>query len=76
MNDIAYSNIEISSCPADLNGDDVVDDSDFVIFVAAYNELLCPDAPAPCNADLNRDNFVDDADFVIFAEAYNELLCP
>jgi hypothetical protein len=76
VNDIAYSNIEIASCPADLNGDDVVDDADFVIFAAAYNALLCPDAPAPCNADLNGDNFVDDADFVIFAAAYNELICP
>ncbi|MGH7242736.1 MAG: hypothetical protein ACREJD_04905 [Phycisphaerales bacterium] len=76
VNDITYSSIAISSCPADLNGDDVVDDADFVIFAAAYNTLLCPDAPAPCNADLNGDNVVDDADFVIFAAAYNELLCP
>lgn len=76
IHDISYTNIAISSCPADLNGDDVVDDSDFVIFAAAYNALLCPDAPAPCNADLNADNFVDDADFVIFAAAYNELVCP
>ena len=75
-NDITYSNIQISSCPADLNGDDVVDDSDFVVFVGAYNTLLCPDAPAPCNADLNADGVVDDADFVIFVAAYNELLCP
>lgn len=76
VNDITYSSIAISSCPADLNGDDVVDDSDFVIFAAAYNTLLCPDAPAPCNADLNGDDVVDDADFVIFAAAYNELICP
>jgi hypothetical protein len=31
-----------AGCPADLNGDDFVDDSDFVVFAAAYNELLCP----------------------------------
>ncbi len=63
-------------CPADLNGDNVVDDSDFVIFVAAYNELLCPDEPAACPGDLNGDGLVEDSDFVIFASAYNELLCP
>ena len=26
----------------DFNGDGVTDDSDFVIFVGAYNDLLCP----------------------------------
>lgn len=30
-----------AACPADLNSDAMVDDADFVIFVAAYNELLC-----------------------------------
>ena len=29
-------------CPADLNGDGFVDDSDFVLFAGAYNNLLCP----------------------------------
>ncbi len=29
-------------CPSDFNGDAMVDDNDFVIFVDAYNELLCP----------------------------------
>lgn len=29
-------------CPCDLNNDDQVDDQDFVLFVAAYNEFLCP----------------------------------
>jgi hypothetical protein len=28
-------------CPADLNTDGFVDDSDFVIFAGAYNELIC-----------------------------------
>ncbi|MBL8886824.1 MAG: hypothetical protein JNK16_09200 [Phycisphaerales bacterium] len=57
------------TCAADFNGDDLVDDSDFVIFVAAYNELL----DARC--DLNGDTVTDDADFVDFASAYNDLLC-
>ncbi|HEX8876147.1 MAG TPA: hypothetical protein VF777_05315 [Phycisphaerales bacterium] len=63
-------------CPSDLSADDFVDDSDFVLFAEAYNNLLCPDLPAFCDADLNDDGFVDDADFVLFAAAYNELLCP
>jgi len=65
-------------CFADLNGDGVVEDSDFTVFVFAYNILDCADAimPAHCPSDLNRDGLVDDADFVVFVGAYNELLCP
>jgi len=62
------------TCVADLNNDGFTDDSDFVIFAAAYNELIAPNRWAP--GDLNGDGFVDDSDFVIFAAAYNELLCP
>ncbi|MBX3378711.1 MAG: VCBS repeat-containing protein [Phycisphaeraceae bacterium] len=32
-----------TACPADFNGDHQVDDADFVQFLAAYNELLCPE---------------------------------
>ena len=55
-----------------------MDDSDFTIFVVAYNILDCNDGamPAGCPADLNGDDFVDDSDFQIFVVAYNELLCP
>lgn len=60
-------------CSGDLNNDGFVDDSDFVIFAAAYDELIC--GPS-CPADLNADDFVDDADFVIFAAAYDALICP
>jgi len=31
-----------AACPADFNHDSQVDDADFVTFLAAYNELLCP----------------------------------
>jgi hypothetical protein len=62
-----------AACAGDLNGDGFVDDTDFVLFAAAYDELVC--GPA-CPADLNGDDFVDDADFVLFASAYNELICP
>ncbi|MBX3381086.1 MAG: hypothetical protein KF805_13410 [Phycisphaeraceae bacterium] len=66
------------ACPADFNGDGLVDDADFVLFVAAYNILDCadPSMPPGCPADLNADGFVDDADFVAFVAAYNQLLCP
>jgi probable HAF family extracellular repeat protein len=67
-----------SVCPGDLNADGFVDDSDFVLFAAAYDLLLCSDfaMPSGCPSDLNRDSSVDDADFVLFASAYDALLCP
>ncbi len=66
-----------AACPADLSGEGFVDDSDFVVFVQAYNILDCLDAAMPlgCPADFNLDGVVDDADFVIFIAAYNELIC-
>ena len=60
-------------CPADLNGDGFVDDSDFVDFALAYDAFVCAGA---CPADLNNDGFVDDTDFVIFAHAYDDFSCP
>lgn len=63
-------------CAADLNMDRIVDDSDFVLFAAAYNDLLCPDPlDGDCWADVNEDGFVNDDDFVLFAGAYDQLLC-
>lgn len=66
------------ACAGDLNGDGYVDDSDFVLFIGAYNILDCgdPAMPAGCAADLNGDGTVDDADFVLFVPAYNTLVCP
>jgi len=69
------ASFDFGPCVSDLNGDLVVDDSDFIIFVVAYNQLLCPDYPDPCPGDLNGDGYVDDADFVAFALAYNILDC-
>lgn len=63
----------INSCAADFNNDGFVDDADFVIFAAKYNELLTPGAYRP--GDLNGDSVCDDSDFVIFVSAYNDLLC-
>ncbi|MBL8875854.1 MAG: hypothetical protein JNM86_08675 [Phycisphaerae bacterium] len=59
----------------DLNGE--VNDSDFELFVVAYNILDCADPamPAGCPADVNGDALVDDADFTLFVVAYNALIC-
>lgn len=64
-------------CASDLNNDLRVLDDDFVIFVDAYNRVLCAEAGMPpgCPSDLNRDGVVDDADFLIFLAAYNQLQC-
>ena len=69
---------QLRICPSDLNNDGLVDDSDFVIFLAGYNILDCsdPGMAAGCPADLNSDGLVDDADFSIFVVAYDQLLCP
>ncbi|MGH7242637.1 MAG: hypothetical protein ACREJD_04400 [Phycisphaerales bacterium] len=68
----------VGACTGDINKDGFVDDSDFVLFLAAYNILDCADPamPAGCPADFNRDGVVDDGDFVLFVVAYNELVCP
>ena len=68
----------VKGCPADLNTDGFVDDTDFVLFANAYNLLLCSDPAMPvgCPADFNSDTLVEDSDFVIFADAYNQLICP
>ncbi|MBX3381858.1 MAG: hypothetical protein KF805_17320, partial [Phycisphaeraceae bacterium] len=64
-------------CPADLNGDGVVDDADFSLFAQAYNALACTSGTHEgCPADLTNDGVVVDDDFVVFVVAYNELLCP
>lgn len=64
-------------CPADFNGDELVDDSDFVLFASAYDLLDCadPNMTPGCPADINLDGVVDDADFVLFANAYDQLIC-
>ncbi|HEX8876253.1 MAG TPA: M1 family aminopeptidase [Phycisphaerales bacterium] len=58
------------SCPADLNNDNSVDDSDFVFFAGYYEQLLT------FGGDIDGDGVTDDADFVLFADGYNALICP
>lgn len=64
-------------CTGDLNGDTTVDDADFVMFAAEYDQLVCdsPNMAPGCPADFNIDGFVDDQDFVLFAAAYDQLVC-
>jgi hypothetical protein len=71
-------------CAADLAIDGVVADSDFELFVTAYDVMECSDPsmsaasvslPGGCPADLNADGRVDDEDFQLFSVAYAQLLC-
>ncbi len=59
-----------ATCAGDFNGDDQVDDADFVLFAGYYDALIDP------RGDLNGDGQTDDSDFVIFASAYDTLICP
>lgn len=64
------------SCPADLNDDGLVEDSDFSLFAVAYNALSCSGGTQPgCPADLTNDGWVMDDDFSVFVLAYDALLC-
>jgi V8-like Glu-specific endopeptidase len=57
-----------SDCPADLNGDSVVDGSDLLILLAAWG----PNPGHP--ADLNDDDVVDGSDLLILLAAWGP--CP
>lgn len=59
-----------TTCPADFNGDLAVDNTDFTIFVKAYNNF------SDLAGDLNLDTFTDASDFGLFATAFNDFLCP
>ena len=76
--DMGAYELQRSACPGDFNSDAAVDNADFVIFVNAYNEFVCPTPGIPysCPCDLNFDGVVDQSDFVIFVNAYNDFLCP
>jgi len=76
--DSAAQFVQLNTCPADLNLDNQVDDTDFVLFAQAYDLLDCfdPAMPVGCSADFNGDGFVSDPDFVLFAHAYDVFVCP
>ncbi|MFO0859883.1 MAG: hypothetical protein U0570_04940 [Phycisphaerales bacterium] len=60
----------VKPCPGDLNNDGLVDDADFTLFLAPYNELVDP------RGDFNGDGNTDDSDFGTFLSSYNALVCP
>jgi hypothetical protein len=63
---LSVSNLRfvLPRCPADLNGDDLVDFSDLLIFMNSLN------AGAP-QADLNADGVVDFQDLLVYLNRYN-----
>lgn len=69
---------QLRLCTGDLNSDGMVDDADFLLFLAGYTTLDCADPAMPplCPADFNTDSVVDDTDFTLFIPAYDALLCP
>jgi hypothetical protein len=58
----------VSNCPADLNGDNVVNVSDLLILLGAWG--ACPG----CDADLNGDDVVNVSDLLILLGAWGA--CP
>lgn len=74
----AQSAARFPLCPPDLDHDGIVADSDFELFIVAYNTNDCASAEMRpgCQADLNRDGAVGDADFQLFVGSYNALVCP
>lgn len=69
--------VTVNTCPGDLNADGFVSDTDFEMFAAAYDAMLCDDPAMPvgCLSDWNGDGVVDDDDFQIFVVAYGGMVC-
>jgi hypothetical protein len=64
-----------ATCRGDLNGDSMVDDADFVLFVGCYDHYYTPSDKPLCR--LNDSNQVtDDQDFAVFVAAYDAGICP
>lgn len=53
-------------CPADLNGDGIIDGADLAIVLGSWNPASCP----ACTADINGDGVVDGADLAIVLGAW------
>ncbi len=54
-----------SDCPADFNGDGIVNTLDFIAYLNAYNV-------GDPSADMNGDGIVNTLDFIAFLNAYSE----
>ncbi|MBY0113580.1 MAG: hypothetical protein K2Y21_12220 [Phycisphaerales bacterium] len=64
-----YAVLRFIGCPADLNCNDIVDDADFEIFAAAYEDVIS------IGGDFDGDGLTVDADFEYFAASYSTLVC-
>ena len=62
-----FSLAPVACSPADVNGDGVVDGSDFTSFINAFS---VGDASVAPEADINSDGIVDGTDFVLFINAF------
>ncbi len=62
--------LTVNPLPCDFNGDGVVDDADFLIFVAGWGKSSS-DEGFDARLDLNNDGVINMADFQIFANHYN-----
>ena len=60
-----------SCCPADFNGDGVVDTRDFIAYLGAWSAQRNEDCSlGDCTADTNGDGVVDTRDFVVFLNTW------
>jgi hypothetical protein len=72
-----FANGPCSPCTGDMDGDNVVDLGDFVLFAAAYNTVIGDPNYSSC-ADLapaSPDGVIDLNDFTVFADSYLQP-CP
>ena len=71
----------VNALPCDFNGDGVVDNADYLLFVAVYGKSSS-DEGFDARMDLNNDGIVNIADFLIFVNHYgggasgSELVLP
>ncbi|MEM9166728.1 MAG: GC-type dockerin domain-anchored protein [Planctomycetota bacterium] len=63
------------TCPADVNGDGVLNDSDFFAWVTAFTAApRSPEQETAC--DVNRDGSCNDSDFFAWVTAFTGEGCP
>ena len=65
----AISFMEVPLCPGDFDGNGIVNMTDFLFFIAAFN-TRSGDAKYNVLVDMNRNGTVDMFDFVLFAAAF------
>jgi hypothetical protein len=58
-----------------MNGDDIIDGLDFIIFRNEWGMTGCNDPNTQCLCDFNTDGKVDGLDFIIFRNSWGKK-CP